>query len=69
MDAERQQVENCLHRLATNDDHLSGTDALLVTNLAEQPSLSTAQVVFGARLHTGIACHRRDALPKPRGQR
>jgi len=50
MDAERQQVESCLHCLATNDDHLSGTDALLAANLAEQPSLSTAQVVFGARL-------------------
>lgn len=50
METVRQQVENCLHYLATHDISLTGTDVLLSTRLVALSPLSAAQVVFGARL-------------------
>jgi superfamily II DNA or RNA helicase len=49
METLQQQVLECLRFLAHND-LLSGSDAILSNNLADLATLSTAQMVFGARL-------------------
>ena len=50
MDAIREQVQACLQFLANQNEDVSRLDAVLSAKLAEQDSLSAAQVVFGARL-------------------